>query len=672
MAFSAMTTDTNTHHRPQQAPSTLAVWLLLAAIFAAVQFASLFSPPLLDDVDAAHAEAAQHMVDSGDFITSKIDGIRYIEKPPFPYWVVAGSYKIFGENTFATHLPNSLAMLGLTWLAWLWARRAWGPRAGLYAGLAVLTSVGPFLFTRFIIPEAELSFFLLIALYALITGLEDDRPRRFYWIYACVALATLTKGLIAPVFFLGTAIPYLLLTGQWRRWRVLKPISGTLLFLLIAAPWHILCGIYNPDQGHPIGNHPTMGNVHGFFYFYFINEHVLRFFGERYPHDYNKMPGSLYWLAHLVWLFPWSIFLPAALVAAWKTRRHWLQHLHRDAGQTVDFYIDNAVRDDVASYVARLKFRVRTIWLLSLFSAWTLLFFSISTNQEYYTFPVWPPLLILIAGVVAGIEENRPPNGAPDGSNSLLSTAWLTGAQAAFAVIGVLSAIALGWGLWVSRHLPYVSDIGTLLAHRGVGDYTLSMSHLFDLTGPSFAALRLPASLAAIALLIGPAAGWLLRLKKKHLAATISVALTFTVFLIAAHIAFARFEPMLSSKKMADTIIAKGSPTDTFIIYGDESAGSSIIFYTHNFFKSPLALIVTTPCGQHGEGSTLLWGSCYPDAPKIDVSEEQLSKMWGTGNRKWLFAQDTDQTTVEQLLAGRLYPVQSLADKTLWTDRPLK
>ena len=217
------------------------------------------------------------MADTGDLITSKIDGIRYIEKPPLPYWVVAGSYKIFGENTFATHLPNSLAMLGLTWLAWVWTRRAWGQRAGLYAGLAVLTSVGPFLFTRFIIPEAELSLFLLIALYALITGLEDDRPNRFYWMYACVALATLTKGLIAPVFFIGAAVPYLMLTGQWRRWRVLKPFTGTLLFLLIAAPWHILCGIYNPDQGHPVGNHPTMGNVHGFFYFYFINEHVLRF-----------------------------------------------------------------------------------------------------------------------------------------------------------------------------------------------------------------------------------------------------------------------------------------------------------------------------------------------------------------------------------------------------------
>jgi 4-amino-4-deoxy-L-arabinose transferase-like glycosyltransferase len=671
MANSAVTNDTHSYNRPQQAPSALAVWLLLAAIFAAVQFASLFSPPLLDDVDAAHAEAAQHMAETGDLITSKINGIRYIEKPPLPYWIVAGSYKIFGQNTFATHLPNALAMLGLAWLAWLWARRAWGSRAGLYAGLAVLTSMGPFLFTRFIIPEAELSLFLLIALYALITGLEDDRPNRFYWMYAGVALATLTKGLIAPVFFIGAAVPYLMLTGQWRRWRVLRPFTGTLLFLLIAAPWHILCGIYNPDQGHPFGNHPTFGNVHGFFYFYFINEHFLRFFGQRYPHDYNKMPGIFYWLGHLAWLFPWSIFLPATFYAAWKTRRSWLQHLHRDAGQTVDFYLDNAVRADVASYVARLKFRVRTIWLLSLFSAWTLLFFSISTNQEYYTFPVWTPLFILIACIVAGIEENRAPNGAPAESGSLLSTAWLTGAQGAFAVIGILSAIALGWGLWVSRNLPYVPDIGTLLAHRGVGDYTLSMSHLFDLTGASFAALRLPAALAGIALLVGPLAGWILRLRSKHLAASVSIALTFTVFLVAAHIAFARFEPMLSSKPMADTIIAKGAPTDTFIIYGDQSDASSVIFYTHNFLQRRLTLIVTEQCGQHGEGSTLLWGSCYPDAPRLDIGEDQLSKIWGTGDRKWIFAQDVNQSKVEQLLAGRLYPVQSLADKTLWTDRPL-
>jgi len=664
-----MTNNSTTHLRPQAGPSIRATWALLAVIFAAVYTGSLFTPPLMDDVDSSHAQAAQYFAEHGDWVTAKIDGIRYIEKPPLPYWAVALCFRAFGQNVFSAHLPNMLAMLGLTWLAWFWARKVWGPRAGLYAGMAVLTSIGPFLFTRFIIPEAILSLFLLFTLYCLITGLESNRPARIYWMWAVLALAVLTKGLIAPVFFIGASVPYLLLTGQWRRWRDLKPVTGPLLFFAIAAPWHILCGLANPDQGHPVGNHPTLGNVHGFWYFYFINEHVLRFFSLRYPHDYNKMPQAWYWLAHLVWLFPWSLFLPAVAALAWKTRRHWLQHLRPDAGQTVDFYLDYAAREDVATYSARMKFRARTVWLLSLFAAWTLIFFGISSNQEYYTFPVWTPLFILIAAVVAGIEEKGGAGQDAEG-RPLLSTKWLTGAHAAFTVIGVASAIVLAWGLWVSRSLPYVSDIGTLLAHRDVANYTLSMSHLFDMTFAAFAALRLPAAMAAITLLIGPLAGWLLRRKGLHLASTISVGLTAALFLIAAHIAFARFDPMLGSKRMADTIIREGSPSDTFIIYDDQSEASSIIFYTHNFLHG-YALLVYPRCGQHGEGSALLWGSCYPDAPDIFLDNQKLSDIWGTGNRKWLFAEDVKRARVEQLLGNRLYHVQSLADKELWTDRPL-
>jgi hypothetical protein len=172
-------------------------------------------------------------------------------------------------------------------------------------------------------------------------------------------------------------------------------------------------------------------------------------------------------------------------------------------------------------------------------------------------------------------------------------------------------------------------------------------------------------------LLIGPAAGWLLRLKGRHIASTVSVALTMMVFFIAAHIAFARFEPMLSSKPLADTIMAKGTPSDTFIIYGDQSFGSSVIFYTNAFFHGRPARLVLPRCGQHGEGSTLLWGSCYPDAPDIFLSDQRLSKIWGTGERKWLLAEDTERDKVETVLAGRLYAVQTIADKTLWTDRPL-
>ena len=657
--------------RPSSMLSVRAAWALLLIVFGAIYLAALHTPSLLDDVDASHAQAAAHMAESGDLVTLKVDGIRYLEKAPLPYWIVAGLYKVLGENAYATHLPNALAVLGCAWLAWLWCRRAWGDRAALYAALGTLTTCGPFFYTRFYIPEALLSFLFLLALYCFLTGLESSRPGRFYVAWAALALATLTKGLIAPVFFLGAAIPLLLLSGQWRRWRQLKPVSGFLLYLLIAAPWHILAGLRNPDQGHPIGNIPTLGNVHGFWFFYFLNEHVFRFLGTRYPHDYNKLPFLAYWLLPIVWTFPWSLFFPAALVVAWKTRYTWLAHLRKDAGQTVDFYLDHAAREDVASYVFRLKFRSRSAWLLGLFAAFTLLFFSLSTNQEYYTWPAWIPLIMLTSGMLASLEESDENSRSEKTPAELSGIGWVKSAHIIYSIVGVIVAALLGWGLWQSRHLPFVSDIGTLLAHRAVGDYSLSMSHLFDLTGPSFAALRLPAGIAAVVLLIGPVTGLILRLNRRNISATISVALTSAVFLVAAHIAFARFQPMLSSRQLADTLLQKASPADEFVIFGDQSDASSVIFYTHRFFGHP-ALLVMERCSQHGNGSSLIWGSCYPDAPDIFLTHDQLSAQWGHGPRHWIFAQDTNRSKVEQLLAGRLIPVQTIADKTLWTDRPLE
>jgi hypothetical protein len=257
-----------------------------------------------------------------------------------------------------------------------------------------------------------------------------------------------------------------------------------------------------------------------------------------------------------------------------------------------------------------------------------------------------------------------------DGEPPSLSLGWLSSAEGIFAVLSLLISAALFAVLWQSRHLPRVDDIGSLLAHRNVGDYQLSMSHLFDLTSASFAALRLPAILAAFTLLIGPLAAWLLRVKGRHFGATLTLAATGALFLIAAHIAFARFEPLLSSKKIADVMLARARPEARIIVYGDQSDASSVIFYTHHFFGKPAELIGTR-CSPHGEGSSLLWGSCYPDAPDVFLSEDELQREWGTGERKWLFAQDKNQIKAGQLLDGKLYEVTTAADKVLWTDRPL-
>jgi len=657
-------------------------WTLLLLVFFAVHFVALFSPSLLDDADTTHAQAAQHIVSSGDWVTLYVDGIRYLEKPPLPYWLAAIDYRIFGQNVFATHLPMSLGVLACAILAWFWARRAYGDRAAFYAALAILTSVGIFLWTRFFIPESLLTFFLALALYAFLTGLEDHKAWRFYVAYASLAIAVLAKGLIAPVFFTAAVVPYLIFTGEWRRWRQMRLFTGFLLFLAIAAPWHVLAAIRNPDHGNPHGNIPSPGHVHGFLYFYFINEHILRFLGKRYPHDYNKQPWFAYWFGQLAWLFPWSLFLPAVLVRVWRNRRVFASDLRYDSTNTIEFLDPRLSAHAASSLAARLRFRARTGLLLGIFAAFILVFFAISTNQEYYTWPCWFAILLLIAGSLAMIEEA--PEGDPRWINA--SSKWLTAMHAAFAIIGVLSAAALAYGLWASRHLPFVPDIGTLLAHRDIGNYSLATSHLFDLTGPSFAALRLPAVVAAVVLLVGPLASWILRRRGHGLEATTSVAFTSAVFLIAAHIALVRFEPMLSSRAMADTINAiaqtPGNHDYQLIIYGDQADGSSVIFYTHHpallahGSKSYFEPRPASP-GHSAEatfGSSMIWGSDYPDAPHIFMADPGLLEKWGKGPRIFLFVPGEFHDHVEQLMADhqkKLYKLQELSDKTLYTDRPL-
>jgi 4-amino-4-deoxy-L-arabinose transferase-like glycosyltransferase len=595
--------------------------LLLLIIWIGVFAASLFSPPLLDDADATHAEAAQAMLRTGDWVTLHVDGVRYLEKPPLPYWIAAISLRIFGQNAFAIHLPMALAVLGLALLAFVWGKELLGERLGFNAGLAVLTSAGVFLFTRIFIPEALLSLLLAAELYCTLRALRPLEPRsalfaRAMWI--SIALAVLTKGLIAIVFPVGATAVYLGISGEWRNWRKLQPISGVVLLLAIAAPWHILAGLRNTGGA----------DGHGFFWFYFINEHVLRFLGRRIPRDYNKLPGYLYWSLHLVWLFPWSLFAPAAMVEGWRNRRNLLMPCNE---------------------------MHRAISLLVTFSALLLLFFSLSTNQEYYTFPAYFPLLLFITLALLRAEGTQDP--------ALRRVVRFS--HAAFAVFGCSTAAALTYCLWTSRHLPYVADIGGLLDRRGVGNYTLSMSHFFDLTGASFAALRLPAALAALALAAGPAAAWWLRVRSKHAASTISVALTSAVFLIAAHIALVRFSSMLSSQDFAQRILdlkrsAQVSADMQILLYGDQAYGSSIPFY----LQQQVILV-------DGRSSSMLFGSTFSDAPPVFETHSELVDSWGRGPRKVLFVPQEKRDEVDALLGQRQILLKETSGKALITDRPL-
>ncbi|GAC1425630.1 MAG: hypothetical protein NVSMB62_22880 [Acidobacteriaceae bacterium] len=716
---------TLTHARPlANHRRTLA---LLVALWAALFVASLWTPPILDDADGTHANAARQMLLSHDWVTLRVNNVRYLEKAPLPYWIVALCFRLFGFTAFAAHLPQALAVLGLGLLGYRWSREKFGDRAALYMGLFTLTSAGVFLFTRVLIPDVLLALLLAAALYTFLQSVEHSaapspdhhserseepaslRPQSPgaltsaslypYALWTALALAVLTKGLVALVFFFGPAALYLALTGDYRHWRRLKPFSGAALFLLIAAPWHLLAGLRN--------THGMDG--HGFFWFYFINEHVLRFLGRRIPKDYNKLPGYLYWTLHLVWLFPWSLFGGVLLRDAYRALKRSLQAtpLHADqiaywhpfAVVFVGIALQNLAhipylytllvavllyvllalrRRQVETGPGAPLLRVpttahRTTLLLSVFSAFVLLFFSLSTNQEYYTLPAYLPLLMLLAGALAHTEESSElpsqTNKLPAESSKLTPVRF---AHAALATLGAMIAAALAYGLWTSRGIPAPSDIGELLAHRGVGDYTLSMSSLFDLTGPSFAALRLPAALALAAFAIGPGVAWLLRIRRQHVAATTAIALTSATFLVAAHIALGRFAPMLSSEDMARTIFSlehsgQIAPNTDVLLFGDQAYGSSIGFYLNRPLDHPIRLV-------DGRSSSMLFGSYFPDATAqaLFLTPAELAAEWGHGPRKILFVPIERRPAAERLLAP-FHPtlLKETSGKLLLTDRPL-
>ena len=183
--------------------------------------------------------------------------------------------------------------------------------------------------------------------------------------WAAMGTGLLLKGLIAAVFPVAAGLLYLALTRQFwlrRRGGGCRPFAGMLLLLLaIAAPWHVLATLRNPPY-FDFTMHSERGSYHGFFWFYFINEHLLRFLNLRYPRDYNTVPRLYFWLFHLLWLFPWSVYFPAA----------------------VGLSIGSA---DRAS---------RTRLLALCWAGFILAFFTFSTTQEYYSMPCYPALALLL------------------------------------------------------------------------------------------------------------------------------------------------------------------------------------------------------------------------------------------------------------------------------------
>jgi 4-amino-4-deoxy-L-arabinose transferase-like glycosyltransferase len=660
----------------------------------------LFTPGLLDDVDSIYIEIARSMLLRHDYVTPTIDGIRFFDKPPLMYWLAAGSMHLFGAHDWAARLPLALLTLALLLAVYALGLRLFAEispathpdRAALYSALVLATCIGSFLYTRFFIPDIVICLWMTLAVHAFLLALDrlhathnsqltthnssllPGAPSMAQshrdmggivetrsalvpcLIFAAVtALNLLTKGIIGLVFPIAFVLLYLALTRQLRLLLKLHLIPSTLLFLLIAAPWHILAALRNPAIALPAGlGLPARA---GWAWFYLYNEHVARFLQRRIPHDYGQVPVLLFWLLAALWLFPWTAFLPAAI----------LHHI-RDLRST-DFFSSSKKpgapsmaqphRDmgGIADPTPRQREAALT---LLLWAGLILLFFTFSARQEYYSLPAIPALALMAGGLLARADRDPSDQSA---RSALLGHRWLL-----VPICSLIAAVALFFAI-TAPHTDPRTDIATLLSQGG--DYNLSLSHLFDLTGAAMGLFRAPLVFVGLSsIVLGPLA-YLLRRPRRHgpartYAANLTVAAAAACLLLCMHEGLVRFYPTLGSKGLANAILAEQTlhprlqtqPPDFILIDGELTSGSTLLFYT----RQPAHFV-------NGRVNGTWYGSFWPDTPAVFDDDASLDRLWA-GPRRLFLLTYTPQARISSL--SPFGPVRTLAaagGKSILTNR---
>jgi 4-amino-4-deoxy-L-arabinose transferase-like glycosyltransferase len=353
---------------------------LVAAIVAFAWFAALDLRKLQHPDEGRYAEIAREMAVSGDWLTPRLNGIKYFEKPPLQYWVTAAAFRAFETDQWTARLAPAVAGFATIVVVGFTAAALAGPVAGAYAALALAGCVWQVGMAHFVTLDALLSFLLAAALCSFLLANRDGLPRASVraWMLAAwagIALATLTKGPVALVIPGATLVLYTLATGDRGPWRRLHPLPGLALFFAIAAPWFVAVSLANP----------------GFAEFFFIHEHVTRFL----PTEHKRAGGGWYFSPlFAAGVMPWLSVAPWTWRASWRAR------------------------------AAPNGFRWQAFCLA--WAAFVFVFFSLSGSKlPSYILPMFPALMLVLGPALAALPARR--------------LAWLMSPLAIGAVAGWLS-----------------------------------------------------------------------------------------------------------------------------------------------------------------------------------------------------------------------------------------
>ena len=326
-------------------------WIILAGLFTVIWFGALDVRALHHPDEGRYAEIAREMHASGDWVTPRLNGLKYFEKPPLQYWLTAASYAAFGVHDWTARLPA--ALFGWLAIAAIGAAgtRIAGPATGWLAAALLGSMVWPIALAHFLTLDAVLTGWLTLAFAAFVTAQSAAPARQRTWMlaaWAASAGAVLTKGLVGLAIPGGALVLYTLATRDLALWRRLALVPGLALMLVVCVPWFAVVSARNPEFAH----------------FFFVHEHVQRFLTT----EHQREGAWWYFVPLLVLgLLPWTAVLGAGLARAW-----------RDAPRTREGF-------------AWLRFA--WAWI-----AFVFLFFSLSGSKlPSYILPLFPPAALIIA-----------------------------------------------------------------------------------------------------------------------------------------------------------------------------------------------------------------------------------------------------------------------------------
>lgn len=337
--------------------------------------------------EGLYAQAAREMLERHDWVLPHINGVLYLEKPPLLYWLTALSMSVFGPTEFGARLPSALAGLA-TALLLLRARPLGRDAESRAAATAILaTSLGYAYMARQVMFDTALVLFMTWSLVAWWGATEERRVQASCEVGLALALGVLTKGFIALLLPGLIIAATCLATRDLRRLRLILHPAGLGVFLLVAAPWHVIASLRCGD----------------FAWFYFVNEHLLRFTGQRVPRDFHDLSMVKLTGITLAMALPWTALLPGAFRQALVGCRESRERLENSA-----FVL---------------------CWVLT-----PVVFFAVSGSRaNYYLLPILPPLALMIADLWEDVARSGPPR---------LGRRWVA------LPLGITSVIVLGGWLW--------------------------------------------------------------------------------------------------------------------------------------------------------------------------------------------------------------------------------